>query len=112
MRSRASRAGRLANFNVSEEKAAHKLAKEFSKILGTYIDPYTLRFFPAIGYWAHNHQDVQRFTGHFPRPDLPKFSYGFGSWSLTISKISKGCKFKIEDHRNGDLAENDFQIEE
>lgn len=107
----ASRAGQFVGFTKTQEAAAHKLALAFSRILGTYIDPYTLKIYPALGYWTHMHQDVQRFTGVFPRPDMPKLNYGFGSWDVTVSQIAKGCRFGVKDTRSfGRMADADFTI--
>lgn len=97
---------------ITQEKAAHKIAAALSKMLGIYVDPYTLHLWPAIGYWAQTTQDVQRWTGTFPRPELPNLTYSIGSWELTLSRIASGCRFEVTDERDNRKRDNDFQIEE
>lgn len=107
-----SRMGRHAGMTATQEAAAHKIAPLVSKIIGGYVDPYSMLLIPARGRWAHNVSDVQRWTGHFPRPDMPKLSYTIGSWDVTLSSIAAGCRFDLDDER-GEIArlrDNDFQI--
>lgn len=93
--------------------AAQKIAKRLSSVLGVPICPDEIVIVPARGGWAHSTKDVQRWAGHFPRPDLPKISYSIGSWNMTLSKIAAGCAFDLHDERNTDrrVKDNDFQIE-
>ena len=104
------RMGRLVHFTATEEQAAHRIAERLSRLLETYVDPYGLKIHPARGFWTHDHQDVRRFTGAFPRPHLPKLSYTFGSWDMTVSKIASGCRFDLEDVQDDDRGDVNFEI--
>lgn len=105
-----SRMGRHVGMSATQEGAAHKIAEKLSQVLETYVDPYSLKLYPARGFWTHNTADVQRFTGSFPRPDLPKLSYSLGSWDCTLSRIAKGNRFVLRDNREDRKACNDFDI--
>jgi hypothetical protein len=104
------KAGTLARFTATEERAAIKLAARLSSILGWYVEPYEMQLHPARGFWTRNHQDVQRFEGSIRRPDLPKLSYTFGSYDMTLSRIAKGCRFLVSDCRGTYRKVLDFDI--
>lgn len=92
---------------VSAQTVAHDLSGQFSKLLGVYIEPTSFCFNAAIGYWAHDHQDVQRIAGHFR---VGNATYTFGSWNHTLSALARsGCY--IIDTRGNRLADNMFEIE-
>lgn len=93
--------------SAAAQTVAHDLAEQFGKLLGTYVDPGTMTFNEARGYWAHDHQDVQRIAGHFR---IGNRSYSFGSWDYTLSTLARsGCH--IVDTRGDKLADNMFLIE-
>jgi hypothetical protein len=104
------KAGMLARFNATEERAAIKLAARLSSILGFYVEPYEMRLYPARGFWTHSHQDVQRFEGSIKRSDVPKLTYTFGSYDMTLSRIAKGCRFLVSDCRGTHRKVLDFDI--
>lgn len=93
--------------SAAAQTVAHSLADQFGKLLGQYVDPSTFCFNEARGYWSHNHQDVQRFAGHFRVNGTP---YSFGSWGHTLSVLARsGCH--VIDTRSERFADNDFLIE-
>ena len=95
--------------SAAAETVAHDLAKKFSKMLGKYVEPHSFCFNEARGYWAHNHQDVQRIAGHF-RAVGDNMTYSIGSWDNTLSTLARsGCH--IIDTRGDRLADNDFLLE-
>lgn len=85
-----------------------KLAKKFSEILGSYVDPSSVNIYCATGYWTHMHQDCMRFTGNFPRPDMPSLTYDFGSWE-PLSVLDRK-KFVVTDERNTYRADANFMV--
>jgi hypothetical protein len=103
--------GRLVGFSSTQEQAAHKIAERLSMMLKTYVDPYDLKLYPARGFWTHRHQDVQKFTGCFPRIDLPKLTYSIGAWTITLSEIAKGTLFDIRDCRGSRFSDANFEID-
>lgn len=95
--------------SAAAQTVAHDLAGQFGKLLGVYVDPGSFCFGEARGYWAHNHQDVQRFAGHFRVSGL-QMAYTFGSWDHTLTALARsGCT--IVDTRGDKFADNMFVIE-
>lgn len=91
------------------DAARHRIAEALSKLLGTYVDPWDVTLYAvARGYWSHNHQDVQRWTGSFEANGL---RYTIGSWNRTLSQIRGGRRFEITDTRGDQRPYNDFQLE-
>ena len=95
--------------SAAAQTVAHNLADQFAKLFSKYVDPISFCFNEARGYWSHNHQDVQRFAGHF-RVSGEGAPYTFGSWDYTLSTLARsGCH--IIDTRGDRLADNMFLIE-
>jgi hypothetical protein len=84
------------------------MAEALSKLLETFVDPFCVRTYSAIGYWAHNHQDVQRWTGQV---EVNGILYSIGSWALTIRDLNRGRPFVVDDQRGKLYADNHFQFE-
>jgi len=106
---RTRRALRNGFTSAAAETVAYDLAEQFSALLGKYVDPHSFHFNEARGYWAHNHQDVQRIAGHFSAVG-EQFSYSIGSWDNTLTTLARsGCH--IIDTRGNRLTDNDFLLE-
>ncbi len=88
--------------------AQQRVAKALSAALETRVDPCCVHLFPARGYWSHNHQDCQRWTGH---AEVEGFTYTLGSWGMTVSAIKMGEQFEAHDHRGERRAYSDFSFE-
>jgi hypothetical protein len=93
----------------SHRSMRFKLAERLSTMLGAYVDPCDIEVWPAVGYWTHMHQDCMRWTGRFPRPELPSISYSLGSWSPMSAMDRKG--FVVYDERAAFRADADFMVE-
>lgn len=104
---RLSRLGRTCFLSASEETLACRLGPVFSTIFGTYISPYDLLVSSATGYWSHETQDVQRFTGHH-KAHWPVFD--FGSWDLTVSYAAALSSLALVDNRNDRRRYSDFEV--
>lgn len=101
------RANRNGFLNGAQEKLSYELSKQFGKLLGTYVDPHSFTFNAAYGYWAHNHQDVQRIAGHFR---VGGMTYSFGTWDHTCSELARHGTH-IVDERGNRFADNMFRLE-
>lgn len=101
------RARRNGFQSAAAETVSYSLSEQFSKIFGTYVDPTSFCFNIATGYWSHNHQDVQRFDGHFK---VGKETYTIGSWDHTLTELARrGCH--VIDNRGNRMADNEFEID-
>lgn len=89
-------------------RAQHRIADALSRLLETRVDPFGVMVYPATGYWSHNQQDVQRWTG---TADIDGFKYTIGSWALTLASIRKGAKMVCHDTRSDLCPDNNFQFE-
>lgn len=88
--------------------AQFRVAEALSQLCEIYIDPFDVEMYPARGYWAHTHQDVQRWTGWV---EINGINRSIGSWGLTIGDLNKGRRFVIEDQTGKYRADNNFQFE-
>lgn len=98
----------MADRRGNPDWAQHRIAKALSEALGTWVDPCCVKLYPALGYWAHLHQDCQRWTG---TAEVEGTSYALGSWGMTVSAIKMGERFEIHDHRGERRSYSDFSFE-
>lgn len=88
-------------------RAQFRIAEAISREAKTHVDPFDVKLWSAVGYWAHIHQDCQKFTGTVEINGLP---HPIGSWGLTVSDIRRGRAFYIEGPAYGSGIRG-FQIE-
>lgn len=94
---------------VATTRAEKRIAKALSEVLGKTVLPADVIVTSAKGYWAHSHQDCQRWTGH-ARGDAYGM-YSIGSWNLTLADLRKGRAFEVTDCRTFHAPDNQFQFE-